>query len=110
MAIFSRPGPVPPSNPTDEIIPAHPLDNGKIVRGMVLEFAYRFDDVLDFKKLQVSFDRLLQIGEWRKLGARLRIKVSPPLSGSQVHLRTDRNVMVAEQQRSGISYSTAIHH
>ncbi|KAI7602992.1 hypothetical protein KC346_g12101, partial [Hortaea werneckii] len=42
-------------------------------RALVLHFFSRFDDVLDPEKLRQALDRLLHIGGWRKLGARLRL-------------------------------------
>jgi hypothetical protein len=37
-----------------------------------VEVALRFDSVLDPEKLQQSLKRLLEIGNWRQLGGRLR--------------------------------------
>ncbi len=36
----------------------------------------RFDDVMDPENLRMSLSRLLEIGDWKKLGARLRMNVS----------------------------------
>ncbi|KAI7198592.1 hypothetical protein KC316_g3977 [Hortaea werneckii] len=57
MNLFrSKPKPQPPPKvPSDE------------------HFFSRFDDVLDPEKLRKALERLLQIGGWRKLGARLRL-------------------------------------
>lgn len=35
----------------------------------------RFDAVLDWQKLQAALTRLLEIGDWKKLGGRLRHNV-----------------------------------
>jgi hypothetical protein len=35
----------------------------------------RFNDVLDAEKLHDALSELLEIGDWRKLGGRLRFKV-----------------------------------
>lgn len=43
-----------------------------------MNFIYRFDDVLDEAKLKGSLERLLEIGEWRQLGARIRLRVRDP--------------------------------
>ncbi|KAF4619080.1 hypothetical protein G7Y89_g14770 [Cudoniella acicularis] len=59
--------------PTDAIVPVHSLDDTPVFRSMVLEFTLRFDDVLDPLKLRESLAQLLEIGDWKKLGARLRL-------------------------------------
>ena len=60
----------------DEVVPFRFWDEQDSVRRLVLEFTYRFDDVLDVTKLKSSLERLLEIGEWRGLGARLKKNVS----------------------------------
>lgn len=72
--------PAPPRVLTDEVVPFHPLDGNRVMRAMILEFSYRFDDVLDYDKLRSALDRLLEIGDWKKLGARVRVNVgqAPP--------------------------------
>ncbi|QRD81424.1 terpenoid cyclases/protein prenyltransferase alpha-alpha toroid [Aspergillus flavus] len=46
-----------------------------IERGIRLchDFTFRFDDVLDASKLEAALDRLMEIGDWGQLGARLRL-------------------------------------
>lgn len=79
MGFFTAPKPEPPPTvPTDEVIPLHILDGNRVVQAILLEFTYKFDDVLDVVKLRNSLNRLLEIGEWRKLGARLRLNVRSP--------------------------------
>ncbi|KAI7259165.1 hypothetical protein KC345_g10385 [Hortaea werneckii] len=75
MNLFrSKPQPQPPPKvPSDEVIPLHSLDDQFYTRALVLHFFSRFDDVLDPEKLRQALDRLLHIGGWRKLGARLRL-------------------------------------
>ncbi|KAI7359400.1 hypothetical protein KC320_g409 [Hortaea werneckii] len=77
MNLFrSKPKPrTPPKVPSDEVIPLHYLDDQFYTRALVLHFFSRFDDVLDPEKLRQALDRLLHIGGWRKLGARLRLNV-----------------------------------
>jgi hypothetical protein len=76
MGIFSRSRPAPPPPvPTDTVIPFHFMDGNTVMQAMVLEFTFRFDDVLEYHQLQSSLERLLEIGDWRKLGARIRMKV-----------------------------------
>jgi hypothetical protein len=51
------------------------LDDTKTLRGIVVTWTLRFNDALDADKLHTSLSRLLEIGDWRKLGGRLRINV-----------------------------------
>ena len=60
---------------TDTIIPLHYFDDNDINRAWVMHLMLRFDDVLDPEKLRVSLVRLINTGNWRKLGARLRKNV-----------------------------------
>jgi len=43
---------------------------------LCFDFMLRFDDVMDPENLRMSLSRLLEIGDWKKLGARLRMNVS----------------------------------
>jgi hypothetical protein len=61
---------------TDHVYPTHMLDDNPTLRGIVLTWTMCFNDVLDPDKLYVALSRLLEIGDWRKLGGRLRLKVS----------------------------------
>jgi len=72
--IASKPA-VPATVPTDTIIPLSAQDDTSIFRSMVLDFTLRFDDVLDADKLISALTRLLELGDWRKLGGRLRLNV-----------------------------------
>jgi hypothetical protein len=36
----------------------------------------RFNDVLDADKLHASLSRLLEIGDWKKVGGRLKLTVT----------------------------------
>lgn len=40
-----------------------------------MDIMFRFDNVMDPEKLRISFSRLLEIGDWKNLGARLRMNV-----------------------------------
>lgn len=62
----------------DIVYPVHTLDDTKTLRNIVVAWTLRFDDVLDADKLHLSLARLLEIGDWRKLGGRLRLKVAFP--------------------------------
>lgn len=61
----------------DEVFPARFWDTNNVFQKIVMEFTYRFDDVLDAEKLRSSLERLLEIGEWRNLGARFKTNVGP---------------------------------
>lgn len=60
----------------DEIFPTGVLDDVKMYREIMLAWTYCFNDVLDANKLHTSLSKLLEIGDWRKLGGRLRLNVS----------------------------------
>ncbi|OAA61972.1 Chloramphenicol acetyltransferase-like domain protein [Niveomyces insectorum RCEF 264] len=76
MAFWRRHGASPPlpSTESDDIYPVHMLDDTKTLRGIVVTWTLRFNDVLDANKLHASLARLLEIGDWKKLGGRLRLK------------------------------------
>jgi hypothetical protein len=61
----------------DEVFPARFWDTNDFFKKIVMEFTYRFDDVLNAEKLRSSLERLLEIGEWRNLGARFKENVGP---------------------------------
>lgn len=61
----------------DEVIKARFWDGSDMLQKIVMEFTYRFDDVLDVERLKSSLERLLEIGEWKSLGARFKKNVSP---------------------------------
>lgn len=80
MAFFQKlvKGTAAEANPAyddDEIYPVHMLDNTSTLKNIVVVWTLRFDDVLDAEKLHSSLSRLLEIGDWRKVGGRLRMKV-----------------------------------
>ncbi|RAH85214.1 hypothetical protein BO86DRAFT_445733 [Aspergillus japonicus CBS 114.51] len=64
--------PRPAPTPTDTIVPLGFWDGRPYQHSICMDVAYRFDDVLDVKTLDRSLTRLLQLGDWHKLGARLR--------------------------------------
>lgn len=59
----------------DNVFPVHMLDDAKGVRDMSIVWMFRFNDALDAELLHSSLTRLICIGDWRKLGGRLRLKV-----------------------------------
>jgi len=60
----------------DDIYPTTLFDDTKSMRDMILHWTFHFNDVLDAEKLRISLARLLEIGDWRKIGGRYRINVS----------------------------------
>jgi len=75
-------------DPTDDVIFGFTLDDTANNRGIPLSWTMKFDDVLDGDKLNESLTRLLSIGNWRKVGGRLRLNVrfrcSPTLPTDQL--------------------------
>lgn len=67
---------LPPAVPTDEVIPTHLFDDTKTMRSAVMPWMFRFDDVLDPDKLNISLSYLFQMEGWRKFGGRFRLRVS----------------------------------
>lgn len=84
MAFFKRlMGQVPKDNPAiiyadDDVYPVHTLDDTPTMRSILITWTICFNDVLDADKLQSSLSTLLEIGDWKKLGGRLRLKVVAP--------------------------------
>lgn len=66
---------VPSISDADEIYPLFFLDNLSTGRVIVLSEALRFDAVLDPIKLRDALTKLIQQGDWKKLGGRLRTQV-----------------------------------
>lgn len=58
----------------DNVFPVHMLDDAKGVREMSIVWMFRFNDALDAEMLHSSLTRLISVGDWRKLGGRLRLK------------------------------------
>ncbi|KFY15813.1 hypothetical protein V492_01742, partial [Pseudogymnoascus sp. VKM F-4246] len=55
-----------------DVYPLFMLDDNKTLHGIVVAWTLRFNDVLDPNLLHSSLSRLLEIGDWRKVGGRLR--------------------------------------
>ncbi|KAM7200196.1 hypothetical protein V8F20_005414 [Naviculisporaceae sp. PSN 640] len=62
-----------PRVPSDEVVLAHPTDGSSTIRKIIMGAGFRFNQVLDCDKVHAALARLLEIGEWRKLGGRLRL-------------------------------------
>ncbi|KNG91514.1 hypothetical protein ANOM_000019 [Aspergillus nomiae NRRL 13137] len=58
----------------DYIYPVHLLD-GAEYQHCILTLFIKFNDILDAEKIKDSLTRLLEIGDWKKLGGRFRTKV-----------------------------------
>jgi hypothetical protein len=69
----------------DEIYPMHMLDNTDTLKNIIVVWTLCFNDVLDAEKLRSSLSRLLEIGDWRKVGGRLSMKVNLNHCSSKFH-------------------------
>lgn len=79
MGLFSAFGRKRPATvPTDRIIPLRYWDQLDYIRSLCHDFTFRFDDVLDPAMLKGGLARLMEIGDWGQLGARLRLNVCSP--------------------------------
>ncbi|KAE8413502.1 hypothetical protein BDV36DRAFT_268182 [Aspergillus pseudocaelatus] len=84
--------------PTDTIIPFHYWDDDHHTRGLSFDVTFRFDDILDPEKLRGALSRLLELGDWRKLGARIRRNAE---GGLEYHVP-----QWFDDKRPGFAYST----
>ncbi|KAH7129549.1 hypothetical protein B0J13DRAFT_509917 [Dactylonectria estremocensis] len=89
-----------PAVETDDVFPLHFLDNLHTGRVIVLSETLRFDQVLDAEKLCEGLAKLLQQGDWRKLGGRLR---SRPDGYIEVHVPKEFT-----EQRPPAHFSTEV--
>ncbi|KAK1979264.1 hypothetical protein LZ30DRAFT_631512 [Colletotrichum cereale] len=67
-------GKTPPRVETDYVYPLHVLDDTKMYREIFINWIMVFDDVLDPEKLRRSLTRVLELGDWKKIGGRLRLR------------------------------------
>ncbi|KIL89223.1 hypothetical protein FAVG1_07617 [Fusarium avenaceum] len=65
------------SSPGDIIYLTHMIDNVSVVKSLVMAWTMRFNDVLDDDKLHHALSDLLQIGDWKKFGGRLKVGNNP---------------------------------
>jgi hypothetical protein len=70
----------------DHVYPVHTLDDTPTMRSILITWTICFNDVLDAERLQQSLSTLLNIGDWRKLGGRLRLKVNHSSSLLEYHV------------------------
>lgn len=57
---------------SDDVFPVHFVDQAGIIRASIINYTFRFNDVLDPGNLHGSLVKLLGMEDWRKLGGRLR--------------------------------------
>jgi hypothetical protein len=84
--------------PTDKIFPVHYFDDTDVNRNMIMCWTMRFNEVLDADALHVSLAKLLEIGDWRKLGGRIRLNVFHPIA---VQFRSN-NISLDERDLTGL--------
>ncbi len=63
-----------PATADDDVYPVHEYDAASARRVFVTR-VMRFNDVLDAEMLRASLSKLLEIGDWRKLGGCLQYRV-----------------------------------
>lgn len=73
----------------DKIYPLYRLDTTKTLKSIVVTWTLRFDDVLSAEKLHFSLEKLLEIGDWRKVGGRLQLNVSVENHSAFANERSD---------------------
>ncbi|KAF7194592.1 O-acetyltransferase PaAT-2 [Pseudocercospora fuligena] len=89
----------------DTIYPLHMLDDTRTLHSIVVAWTLRFDDVLDPEKLKDALSKLLEIGDWRKLGGRLRLKEDGSLELHSPNIYTAERPAFAYSQ---VEVATAI--
>jgi hypothetical protein len=79
---------------SDDVYPTHMVDNLSMLRQMVMAWTMRFDEVLDPNALHNSLTELLQIGDWKKLGGRLKFGNNPQ-GHLEIHIPSEAAPAVA---------------
>ncbi|KAK3316015.1 hypothetical protein B0H66DRAFT_640916 [Apodospora peruviana] len=72
-SLFKRKRQASPRVPTDEVIAVHLFDDGSMTRSIIMGMTLRFNDALDCDMAHDALARLLEMGDWKKLGGRLRL-------------------------------------
>ncbi|KAL3447668.1 hypothetical protein BJX65DRAFT_318068 [Aspergillus insuetus] len=96
-----RRAPRPERIPTDTVLPLPIWDDQQFRRAICLHVTFRFDEVLDTTALDLALCRLLNIGGWHRLGARLRMNDNGRL---EYHVPVRYSA-----HRPGIHYTVAKH-
>jgi len=91
----------PPRVETDDVYPLHMLDDTKTLRGIIVTWTLRFNDMLDADKLHASLCKLLEIEDWRKIGGRLRLN-----DNGELEIYVPRRFTA---ERPAVSYSHQSH-
>jgi hypothetical protein len=84
---------IPSPIPGDRVVP---ITSYVQEVGYNVDLLFRFDDVLDPGKLETSLERLMTIGNWAQLGARVHLKVHSIQEHTQLFLtshREEQNLM-----------------
>lgn len=77
MGLFAKEKrPLPPTCPTDDIIPVHLFDGSAAARDIIMAWTYKFDEVLDPCAIHDALTQLFQMDGWRKFSGRFRPRVS----------------------------------
>ncbi|KAG9252678.1 uncharacterized protein F5Z01DRAFT_744242 [Emericellopsis atlantica] len=89
---------------TDEIYPLHMLDDTKTLRGIVVTWTLRFNNVLDADKLHSSLSELLEIGDWRKMGTRtderaVEIHVPRPFTAERPAVAYSQEILAVDIEK-----------
>jgi hypothetical protein len=87
------------SSSDDIAYPTHMIDNVSVLKFLVMAWTMRFNDVMDADKLHQSLSELLTIGDWKKLGGRLRAGHNKR-GALEVHVPTTYT-----NERPAVSYS-----
>lgn len=83
----------------DVIYLTHMIDNVSVLKFLIMAWTMRFNDVLNADKLHKSLSELLTVGDWKKLGARLRYGLNKR-GALEVHVPTTYT-----NERPAVSYS-----
>ncbi|KAF7922008.1 uncharacterized protein EAE98_008219 [Botrytis deweyae] len=86
----------------DEVLPVHFIDQATIVRTSIINYTFRYNDVLDAAKLHRGLLQLLQIPGWNKLGGRLRTTKNGKL---EIHVPRNFSKTRPEVKFSHVDYS-----
>ncbi|KAI2710329.1 hypothetical protein CBS147332_6030 [Penicillium roqueforti] len=106
MGFFSSTQPPRPATvPSDEIIPLHFWNTALCMRGTVLDISLKFDDVLDTSKLRSALEELLEMKDWRQLGARLRMN---PNGRLEYHIPTRFDASRPAFAMTNVQHETSI--
>ncbi|KAG9254337.1 uncharacterized protein F5Z01DRAFT_686952 [Emericellopsis atlantica] len=57
----------------DKVLPVHFVDQAAIVRSSIINYTFRYNEVLDAAKLHKGLLQLVEMPGWEKLGGRLRV-------------------------------------